>query len=99
MQKSRRAISEMLSFLLRDMKCVKFSEWISVPFKKYKDGQFEHSGKIMFRCKPELVMSEGDILPALNLTQEELLDIIQKWVSQGSGWIIDHIEGHYLNVS
>ena len=28
-----------------------------------------------------------------------ILDFIQRWDSQGSGWMIDYIEGHYLNVS
>ena len=44
-------------------------------------------------------MNEGDILPALNLTQEKILNMIQKRVAQGSGWIVDHIESHHLNVS
>ena len=66
MQKSRHAISEMLGSLLKEKKCIKFSEWLSVHFKKFKDGELEPSGKIMFWGKPELVMNENDILPALN---------------------------------
>jgi len=42
-------------------------------------------------------MNEGDIVPAINLTQEK--NMIQKWVSQGSGWVVDHVESHFLNVS
>ena len=99
MQNSRHAISEMLGFLLKEKKCIKFSEWLSVHFKKFKDGELEPSGKIMFRSKPELVMNENDILPSLNKSQERILDFIQRWVSQGSGWMIDYVEGHYLNVS
>ena len=99
MQKSRHAISEMLGFFIEREKCIKFSEWLSVYFKKFKDGELEPSGKIMFRSKPELVMNDNDILPALNKSKERILDFIQRWVSQGSGWMIDYIEGHYLNVS
>ena len=52
--------------LLKEKKCIKFSECLSVHFKKFKDGELEPSGKIMFWGKPELVMNENDILPALN---------------------------------
>ena len=77
MQKSRHAISEILGFLLKEKKCIKFSEWLSVHFKKFKDGELEPSGKIMFRSKPELVMNGTDILPALNKSQERILHLIQ----------------------
>lgn len=63
--------------LLKEKKCIKFSEWLSVHFKKFKDGELEPSGKIMFRSKPELVMNETDILLASNKSQERILDLIQ----------------------
>ena len=66
MQKTTHGIGQMLGLLLKEKKCIKFSEWLSVHFKKFKDGELEPSGKIMFRGKPEMVMNENDILPALN---------------------------------
>ena len=38
---------------------------------------------------------------ALNLDQsfQEILYRIDNWINQGSGWIIQSIEGFYLNVS
>ena len=66
MPKSRHGIGEMLGLLLKEKKCIKFSEWLSVHFKKFKDGELEPSGKIMFRGKPEMDMNENDILAALN---------------------------------
>ena len=30
--------------------------------------------------------------------RQEMLNTIDKWVSEGSGWVIDRIDGHYINV-
>ena len=32
------------------------------------------------------------------MSQNEILDVIDKWVSEGSGWVIDRIDSHYINV-
>ena len=31
--------------------------------------------------------------------RQEILNVIDKWVSEGSGWVIDRIDSHYLNVT
>ena len=33
------------------------------------------------------------------MSREEILHLIDKWISEGSGWIIDQIENHYINVT
>ena len=45
-----------------------------------------------------MIMNEGDIVPSLELSQQKLLAGIGRWISKGSAWIIDRIEGHYANV-
>ena len=35
----------------------------------------------------------------LNMSRQEILNVIDKWISEGSGWVIDRIESHYLNVT
>ena len=37
--------------------------------------------------------------PELNMSRQEILNTIDKWVSEGSGWVIDRIDSHYLNVT
>ena len=32
------------------------------------------------------------------MSQNEVLDVIHKWVSEGSGWVIDKIDSHYINI-
>ena len=33
------------------------------------------------------------------MSRQEILNVIGKWVSEGSGWVIDRIDGHYINVT
>ena len=33
------------------------------------------------------------------MSRQEILNTIDKWVSEGSEWVIDRIDGHYINVT
>ena len=33
------------------------------------------------------------------MSRQEILNVIDKWVSEGSGWVIDQIDSHYINVT
>ena len=33
------------------------------------------------------------------MSRQEILNTIDKWVSEGSGWVIDRIDCHYINVT
>ena len=33
------------------------------------------------------------------MSRQEILNTTDKWVSEGSGWVIDQIDGHYINVT
>ena len=33
------------------------------------------------------------------MSRQEILNMIDKWVSEGSGWVIDRIDSHYINVT
>ena len=33
------------------------------------------------------------------MSREEILNTIDKWVSEGSGWVINRIDSHYINVT
>ena len=30
------------------------------------------------------------------MSRQEILNVIDKWVSEGSGWVIDRIDSHYI---
>ena len=33
------------------------------------------------------------------MSRQEILNTIDKWVSEGSEWVIDRMDSHYLNVT
>ena len=33
------------------------------------------------------------------MSRQEILNVIDKWASEGSGWVIDRIDSHYLNIT
>ena len=49
--------------------------------------------------KPKPITKVDDIEPKLNMSRQEILNVIDKWVSGGSGWVIDRIDSHYINVT
>ena len=51
-----------------------------------------------FNGKAKTITKASEIEPELSMSQNEILDVIDKWVSEGSGWVIDRIDSHYINV-
>ena len=86
------------------MKGFKFIETLEVTFEK--DTIDSKTGKrvsiyktAFFNGKAKTITKVDDIEPELNMSRQEILNVIDKWVSEGSGWVIDRIDSHYLNVT
>ena len=86
------------------MKGFKFIETLEVTFEK--DTIDSKTGKrvsiyktAFFNGKAKTITKVDDIEPELNMSRQEILNVIDKWVSEGSGWVIDRIDSHYINVT
>ena len=103
--KTRPQTESHLEDFLKTMKGFKFIETLEVTFEKntidlqtgkcvsiYKTAFF--NGKAT-----KTITKFDDIEPELNMSRQEILNVIDKWVSEGSGWVIDRIDSHYLNVT
>ena len=102
--KTRPQTESHLEDLLKTMKAFKFIETLEVTFEK--DTIDSRTGKrvsiyktAFFNGKAKIVTKVDDIEPELNMSRQEILNVIDKWVSEGSGWVIDRIDSHYLNVT
>ena len=102
--KTRPQTESHLEDLLKTMKGFKFIETLEVTFEK--DTIDSKTGKrvsiyktAFFNGKAKIVAKVDDIEPELNMSRQEILNVIDKWVSEGSGWVIDRIDSHYLNVT
>ena len=86
------------------MKGFKFIETLEVTFEKdtinSKTGKHVSIYKTaFFNGKAKIVTKVDDLEPELNVSRQEILNTIDKWVSEGSGWVIDRIDNHYINVT
>ena len=102
--KTRPQTESHLGDLLKTMKGFKFIETLEVTFEK--DTIDSKTGKrvsiyktAFFSGKAKIVTKVDDLEPELNMSRQEILNTIDKWVSEGSGWVIDRIDSHYINVT
>ena len=102
--KTRPQTESHLEDLLKTMKGFKFIETLEVTFEK--DTIDSKTGKLVsiyktafFNGKAKIVTKVDDLEPELNMSRQEILNTIDKWVSEGSGWVIDRIDNHYINVT
>ena len=102
--KTRPQTESHLADLLKTMKGFKFIETLEVTFEK--DTIDSKTGKrvsiyktAFFNGKAKTITKVDDIEPELNMSRQEILNVIDKWVSEGSRWVIDRIDSHCLNVT
>ena len=97
LQKSRRAVEYLFNNLLVQTKGFKFVETLQVKFVKHSnDKKILKNG--YFNSTTDLIINETDIKLAIQASQQQILNKIAQWISQGSGWTIQSIENHYINI-
>ena len=102
--KTKALVESHLESLLKDMKGFKFIEMLEVMFEKEtinrKTGKRVSIYKMaFFNGKAKTTTKANDIEHELSMSRQEILNVIDKWVSEGSGWVIDRIDSHYINVT
>ena len=103
--KTKAFVESHLESLLKDMKGFKFIETLEVAFVKKittdsinKTTSLIHK-KAFFNGKAKTTTKPNNIEPELNMSRQEILNVIEELVSEGSGWAINHIDSHYINVT
>ena len=91
LQTTRLAISQLFSVILSDTEGFKFVKTLKVTFVKRKD---EHNinKPAYFNSRAQIIINPNDLLPSLGLSQQQLLNGIGVWLSEGSGWNISNID-------
>lgn len=51
-----------------------------------------------FNSRAQIVLNPNDFKPDLGLSQQQILNGIGVWISEGSGWTIVSIDAHHINV-
>ena len=102
--KTKVLVESHLENLLKTMKGFKFIEMLEVTFEKVtidsKPREHVSIYKIaFFNGKAKTITKANDIEPELSMPRQEILNVIDKWISEGSRWVIDRIDSHYINVT
>ena len=105
--KAKALVESHLEDLLKTMKGFKFIETLEMTFIKIVTTKIDSINKLpewiyktaFFNGKAKTITKASDIEPELSMSRQEILNVIDKWVSEGSGWTIDRIDSHYINVT
>lgn len=71
-------------------------ETLKVTFVKRKDINNIYK-TAYFNSSAQIVINPNDFLPSLQLSQQQLLNGIGVWLSEGRDWTISSIDEHYIN--
>ena len=97
LQNTRKAVEYHIMKILTSMKGLKFIETFMVTFKKIVNSEIVHK-TAYFNSKPQTIINNVEIPEALQLSKEQILNITAKWISEGSGWTIESVDNHHLNI-
>ena len=97
LQNTRKAIEYHISSILKSMKGLKFVETLRVTFKKLANDEIVYK-TAYFNSKPQTIINNTEIPEALQLSRQQILNMIAQWISEGSGWTNESVDNHYLNI-
>ena len=108
MQNNRKVTEFDLNNVLSSMKGFKFVETLQVTFEKFiihEGVQGEtatwtetQTNTAYFNSKAQTIINHIEIHGALQMSKQTILNRIAKWISEGSGWTIQSVDNHYLNI-
>ena len=96
-QNTRKAIEYHIIKILTSMKGLKFVETLRVTFKKLAKDKIEYK-TAYFNSKPQTIINNIEINEALKLSKQQILNMIAQWISEGSGWTVESVDNHHLNI-
>ena len=96
MQASKSSIEDLFKDLLDEMKGFKYQITVTVLLSKVKiNGSIEYS-PVYFNSTTKTVINPEF---SLDKSFQEILCRIDNWINEGSGWIVESIDGDYVNIS
>ena len=96
MSVSKNSIKNLFDELLREKRGFKYVLSTKIILKKrINDNEHKYS-TVYFNSLVKTVINQRY---HLNDSFEEILNLLDIWINEGSGWVIDKIEGLYINIS
>ena len=97
LEASKSSIKDLFKDFLNEIEGFKYQISLAILLSKVKtDGSIEYS-PVYFNSTTKTVINSDDF--GLDQSFQEILYRIDNWINQGSGWIVEPIEGLSLNVT
>ena len=101
--KTKALVESHLKDLLKTMKGYKFIMTLEVTFEKETSNPKTEERKSIYKTaffngKAKTITKASEIESTLSKSQQEILNTIDIWVSEGLGWTIDKIDSNYINI-
>ena len=90
LQSTRPVIENNLKKVLHEMKGFKFNELLKITFEKQKGDELIEK-TAYFNGKVQTIINDTEIVESLQITQNQIINKIQQWISEGSAWLINQL--------
>ena len=95
---TKKVIEHYLNKELGELKGFKYIETLKITFEKQLGGEII-TKTVYFNSKTKTLINENEINEVLQTSRQELMKIIGRWLSEGSGWTIKSVDAHYINLT
>ena len=96
--KTKKVIEHYLNKELGELKGFKYIETLKITFEKQL-GNKTTIKTAYFNSMTTTIINKNEINKALQTSRQELMKAIGQWISEGSGWTIQSVDGHYINLT
>ena len=93
---SKNSIKNLFDKLLREKRSFKYIISVKIILKKQINDNEFYPKILNFNSLVKTVINQRY---RLNDSFEEILNLLDIWINEGSGWVIDEIKGLYINIS
>ena len=95
---TKKVIEHYLNKELVELKGFKYIETLKITFEKQL-GNKTTIKTAYFNSMTTTIINKNEINKALQTSRQELMRAIGQWISEGSGWTIQSVDGHYINLT
>ena len=90
------SVSSLLKGQLNEMKGIKYIETLKLTFKKTtvdadKNDTITTYKTAYFSSKAKTIINENEINGSIQISNQEILNGISVWLSEGSGWTVEYV--------
>ena len=95
---TKKVMEHYLNKELNELKGFKYVETLKMVFEK-KIRNKTTIKTAYFNSKTKTILNKKEIDEVLQTSRQELMKAIGQWISEGSGWTILSVDGHYINLT